>query len=564
MSPSISDKPVVKNILEHCFAYGVRHVVLSPGSRNAPFLISFPASGKFNCYTIVDERSAAYFALGLARKTGEPLAIACTSGTAALNYAPALAEAYYQQVPLIAITADRPPEFVDQADGQTIRQPGMFENFVRYQCQLPAAEPTDGDTWLTNRMLNEAFHSALGAVRGPVHINVPFREPLYGIVPFDSIAPLGAVNRSADCSVSNEMLAQLHKEISDYQKVMLIIGATNPDKALNQLVSELVAKGVVVITENLSNIKAPGVFENTDLVLEGFYGREEDFAPEVLITLDTPVLSKKIKQHIRKNAPHLHWQFSNQEVIIDTYQCLTRQIAGDAMQMLKLLFDRLNAFPDLYQRNWERVRSITNERHQTYLGKVPWSDLEIFNILSATMPAKQEVHFSNSTPVRYGQLFNWPEDVIFFANRGTSGIDGCLSSAAGAAAVGSHPVTLITGDLAFFYDSNGLWHKYLPASFRVIVINNGGGGIFRFIPGPSETPQLEDFFEAQGTHQCRGIAETFGLQYYAAGNENELKQILKHFWDDKGSSALLEIFTPGEENGEILRKYFKFLRTNQF
>ncbi|WP_291858269.1 2-succinyl-5-enolpyruvyl-6-hydroxy-3-cyclohexene-1-carboxylic-acid synthase [Marinilabilia sp.] len=562
MSPSISDKPVVKNILEHCFAYGVRHVVLSPGSRNAPFLISFPASGKFRCYTIVDERSAAYFALGLARKTGEPVVMACTSGTAALNYAPALAEAYYQQIPLIAITSDRPPEFVDQADGQTIRQPGIFGNFVRYECQLPTEEPADGDALLVNRMLNEAFHRALGIVNGPVHINVPFREPLYNTVPMDSVPSSPVVQRSEDQTVSEALLTLLQEEISGHQKVMLIIGATSPDAALTKLVRALVAKGVVVMTENLSNIDEPGVFENTDRVLEGFSGSDQAFVPEVLITLDTPVLSKKIKQRIRNSPSQLHWHFSNQEVLIDTYQCLTRQVVGNAVQILALLFERLDSFADFYQQSWEGAKTITRDRHQNFLENVTWCDLKVFGILSELMPENQEVHFSNSTPVRYGQLFEWPKEASFYANRGTSGIDGCLSTAVGASIAGSQPVTLITGDLAFFYDSNGLWNKYLPDSFRVIVINNGGGGIFRFIPGPSESPQLEDFFEAKRAHQCRGIAETYGLQYYAAGNENELTQILNHFWNDKGSPALLEVFTPGEENGEILRSYFKTLRIN--
>jgi 2-succinyl-5-enolpyruvyl-6-hydroxy-3-cyclohexene-1-carboxylate synthase len=176
------------------------------------------------------------------------------------------------------------------------------------------------------------------------------------------------------------------------------------------------------------------------------------------------------------------------------------------------------------------------------------------------MPGQQQVHLSNSTPVRYGQLFDWDETCTFFSNRGTSGIDGCVSTAAGAAYGGVQPVTLITGDLGFMYDTNGLWHQYLPSSFRIIVINNGGGGIFRFIPGPSKTQELEPFFEARGNHQCRGIAETFGLQYYAAGNSEELDKILDHFWNEKGEPALLEIFTPGQENGEILRGYFDHLR----
>lgn len=343
---------------------------------------------------------------------------------------------------------------------------------------------------------------------------------------------------------------------------MLIIGATSPDAFFFQMVRVLVAKGVVVITENLSNIDEPGVFENTDRVLEGFSDGGAAFAPEVLITLDTPVLSKKIKQRIRNNPPQLHWHFSNQEVLVDTYQCLTHQIAGNAVQTLALLFERLDSFPNFYQQSWEVAKTITHERHRNFVENVSWSDLKVFDMLSELIPENQEVHFSNSTPVRYGELFAWPANASFYANRGTSGIDGCLSTAVGASIVGSQPVTLVTGDLAFFYDSNGLWNKYLPVSFRVIVINNGGGGIFRFIPGPSETPQLEDFFEVQGTLQCRGIAETFGLQYYAAGNVNELTQILNHFWSDKGSPALLEIFTPGEENGEILRSYFKTLGIN--
>jgi 2-succinyl-5-enolpyruvyl-6-hydroxy-3-cyclohexene-1-carboxylate synthase len=561
MSQFISDKPVVKNIIEHCYAHGVRYVVVSPGSRNAPLIISFPASKKFTCYTIVDERSAAYFALGLARKIKQLVAIVCTSGTAALNYAPAMAEAFYQQIPLIAFTADRPPEFVDQADGQTIRQNGIFNNFVRYQCQLPFGELDDSDVWLTNRLLNEAFQNALGPVRGPIHINVPFREPLYGINNGDSLPSSRIVKRTAALSVSENVVSQLISEVDGYEKIMLIIGPSFPDAELTGLIRHMVAKGVVVITESLSNINESGTFGNTDRVLEGFPDQGGLFGPDVLITLDTPVLSKKLKQSLIKHSPKVHWHFSNQDVLVDTYQCLSHQIAGDAVKTLTSFIEGMKPLPTDYQGCWEKAKRDAGKRHEAFLDNVSWSDLKVFGKLSEFVPDNQELHLSNSTPVRYTQLFEWPDQLTFFSNRGTSGIDGCLSTAAGASVVGQQPVTLITGDQAFFYDSNGLWHKYLPASFRVIVINNGGGGIFRFIPGPSETSELEEFFEVRGNHQCRGIAETFGLQYYAAGNDNELMQILGHFWDEKGSPALLEIFTPGEENGEILRNYFKYLQS---
>jgi len=340
---------------------------------------------------------------------------------------------------------------------------------------------------------------------------------------------------------------------------MLIVGASSPDEAFSQLVNSLMEKGVVVVVENLSNIQSAKAIGNTDRVLEGFAENESAFSPDLLITLDVPVLSKKLKHRLRQHPPKAHWHFSNQKVLVDTYQCLTRQIAGNATAILSALMRKISFFPSDYFQLWHQSERKTSELHQQFLEKVSWSDFLVFEHLRKGMPEEQEIHLANSTPVRYAQLFRWPEGQAFFANRGTSGIDGCVSTAAGAAFVNKRPVTLITGDLGFFYDANGLWHQYLPASFRVIVVNNGGGGIFRFIPGPSETEELEPFFEVRGNHQCRGIAETFGLQYYAAGNSDELQLILQHFWDEKGVPALLEIFTPGDENGDVLRSYFRFL-----
>lgn len=560
MSRSISDKTVVNHIIEHCYSHGVRHVIISPGSRNAPLIISFPAIKKFTCLTIVDERSAAYFALGLARQTNQPVALICTSGTAALNYTPAVSEACYQQIPLIAITADRPPEYIDQADGQTIRQQGIFSNFVRYECQMPVGDMSAGDRWLVDRKLNEAFKNALAAVKGPVHINVPFREPLYETIDAEDLLQPSIVPVTPILGINEVLLDDMHQELSQYQKVMLIVGAASPNADLQNLVSEMAAKGVVVITESLSNTQVAGTFGNTDRILEGFDPDDSAFKPDLLITLDYPVLSKKLKQRLRKHSPRAHWHFSNQDVLIDTYQCLTRQIPGDAVKTLGQLVSRMKPLPSGYALFFKDAEQKMRERHYEYLKDLTWSDLKVFEQISQKMPCDQEVHLANSTPVRYAQLFDWNESCTFFSNRGTSGIDGCVSTAAGAAYGGERPVTLISGDLGFLYDTNGLWHQYLPSSLRVIVINNGGGGIFRFIPGPSKTDELEPFFEARGNHQCRGIAETFGLQYYAAGNSLELNQILDHFWNEKGGPAMLEIFTPGQENGEILRDYFGHLR----
>lgn len=562
MSCTTSDKSIVSYIISHCYEQGVKYVVISPGSRNAPLILSFPASGKFHCLTIVDERSAAYFALGLARKTNTPVALICTSGTAVLNYGPALAEAYYQQVPLIAITADRPPELIDQADGQTIRQNNIFNNFIRYQCQLPVGKLSPAEVQLTNRLLNEAFRHALGTVSGPVHINVPFREPLYDTVKTESTVSPRVMPVRNDNPVDYSLVEELNSEISQYQKILFLVGATRGESLLNEVVALLAEKGVVVVTETLSNLSGEKVFENTDRLLEYFSSNVGAFCPDLLITLDVPVLSKRIKQLIRSCHPGAHWHFSNQDIIVDTYQCLTRQIRGDALATLKAVSEKLKPLSFGYMNFWETARLVTTEKHREFCSQVAWSDFKVFEMLSQSIPDGVEIHLGNSTPVRYAQLFEWKQKHIFEGNRGTSGIDGCVSTAAGAAFAGDRPVTLIVGDLSFLYDSNGLWHRYLPATFRIIVINNGGGGIFRYIPGPSETKELEPFFEAKGDYRCKGIAETFGLLYFTATNADELMNVLSDFWEDKGAPALLEIFTPGPRNGEILRGYFNYLRSD--
>ncbi len=561
MNHPISDKPVVKYILEHCYARGVKHVILSPGSRNAPFILSFPASGHFDCLTIVDERSAAYFALGLARRKNEPVAVVCTSGTAALNYAPAIAEAYYQQIPLIVITADRPPELIDQADGQAIRQNGIYHNFIRYECQAPSGELSEAEARHFNRELQEAFLQALGAVKGPVHINVPLSEPLYGRAEVGVTDQNWMIPMSQQNSYDDRLVAALLEEVRQYNKVLLVVGAMPGPGGWQELVRLMARKGVVVLAETLSNIQGSGIIVNVDRALAGIPDDKKTlFQPDLLITLDVPVLSKMLKKVLKTYAPKAHWHFCNQKILVDTYGCLTRQIEGPALDILtgvvKGMDPRANEFSSL----WQKVVAQTTTKHEQYLKKLCWSDLQVFEYLASALPGKLEIHLSNSTPVRYAQLFGWKQSQTFYGNRGTSGIDGCVSTAAGAAYVGASPVTLITGDLAFFYDSNGLWHRYLPASFRVIVINNGGGGIFRFIPGPTDHQELESFFEARNQNDCRGLAQTFGLDYHRAEDEKSLKAVLDDFWQATSNPALLEVFTPTELNGEILRDYFKALK----
>lgn len=560
MSKPISDKPIVKTLVDLCHLHGVEQVIISPGSRNAPLIVSFAGLEKFECLSIVDERSAAYFALGLAKESGKPVAIVCTSGTAALNYAPAVAEAFYQKIPLVVITADRPKEWIDQADGQAIVQPGIFSNFIRYQCTLPLSGGHSDDEWYVNRILNEAFNKCTGLIPGPIHINVPLREPLYGKTVYPDKAARKIEILTGNSSLSEEHIDLLKSEISRYERVLLLTGAQHHNSELKLALDVMAEKGVVVLTETLSNLESEAFIANMDRVVSTI--REDEqlfFAPDILITLDVPVLSKMVKKIIRQRKPHIHWHFSNDSQITDTYHALTRIIKGDAAQILYQVAEQMPRRDKRFNDTWTKRSEQSNTRHNQFFEKLEWCDLQIFRLLSQQALPQMQIQLGNSTPVRYAQLFDWQKGIRWYANRGVSGIDGCVSTAAGAAYASKIPVLLIVGDLGFFYDSNGLWHNYLPANFRIIVVNNGGGGIFRFIPGPAETEELEQFFETKQRNSCKGIAATFDLDYVACNNEEEFSTAISDFFAPSERPGLMEVFTPNVESGKLLKKYFKYL-----
>ncbi len=560
MSNYISDKPVLKLLVDLCHQNGMEHVVISPGSRNAPLIISFAGCGLFNCLTVVDERCAGYFALGLSRAVQKPVGLVCTSGTAALNLTPAVAEAFYQQIPLIVLTADRPSEWIDQGDGQAIRQNGIFENFSQFQCQLPAEHNHIDDEWYTKRLINEAFIKATGKTPGPAHINIPFRDPLYGKIEYPGPKPTKIETIKTSEVLPESTINSLVNEIGGKEKIMVLLGALNPDDRLNKAISILAGKGAVILSETLSNCSCNSI-KNVDRVVSTITKDEQNYyTPDLLITLDVPVLSKMVKEFLRTIKPTSHWHFSNNEYLTDSYQCLTKNIYGDPAKIIFSIAQQIESLNKSYSELWNKRAEQTEIKHDKFISEVNWCDLKLFNILSKKIPANFEIHLGNSTPVRYVQLFNWNNENTWFANRGTSGIDGCVSSAVGASYGSKRPVLLIVGDISFFYDSNGLWNNYINPDFRIILINNSGGGIFRFIQGPTETNELEKFFETKHSLNAQGIAVTYGLNYLSCNNEASLNESLKTLFEPRDKPAILEIFTPNVENGLLLREYFSFLK----
>jgi len=565
----LSDKPVVRNVVETCAAKGIEHVIISPGSRNAPLIISFNEHGAFKCLSIPDERVAAYFALGIAQQTRKPVIITCTSGTASLNFAPAIAEAFYQKIPLLIITADRPVEWIHQGEGQSINQRSVFSNYVKRSYQLPQEAKDKDGLWSTNRMVSEAIDATYLEGGGPVHLNIPFQEPLYGQKDYASVPLPKTIKRIAfEKILSNETLQDLGKVWGKANKKMILCGLLPLDKELQKLIENFEKDAdIIVLAETTSNIITDTSINQIDVILGTIDDSElKQFQPDLLITIGGSFISKKIKHFIRKNGPNQHWHIEENNEYIDTFQSLTTTIPISPTPFFKQLstfFSQKSSYPHSYQHNyrnlWLNRQKEVLKKHQLYLHKIEWSDLTIFDIILPTIPKNTNVHLANSTPVRYVQMFEADTSIHYNSNRGVAGIDGSTSTAAGAAFVNNRLTILITGDISFFYDSNAFWHHHLSSNLRVILINNGGGNIFRYIPGPPTTQQLDTYFEAQHQLNAKHIAKTFNLAYSFAKNEAELKEMLLTFFEPQSDNraAILEIKTPNEESAAVLRGYFR-------
>jgi 2-succinyl-5-enolpyruvyl-6-hydroxy-3-cyclohexene-1-carboxylate synthase len=340
---------------------------------------------------------------------------------------------------------------------------------------------------------------------------------------------------------------------------MIIVGSNYPDELLQKQLSEIVNdESVLILTETTSNLAHDRFINNIDKLI--FTLSDEEYGklqPEVLITIGGMVVSKKIKQFLRNYQPQYHWHIDSKKEL-DTYHCLTEHIKKSPTFFFNEFLKLIHGVKSPYQKDWLSKFSLRNERHDAFLKSVEFSDLKAFDILLNSIPNKIHLQLGNSSVIRYSQLFNIKKQLAIFCNRGTSGIDGSASTAIGAACISKERTVFITGDISFFYDSNALWNNYMKSDFRIIVINNGGGGIFKILPGPASTNAI-DYFETKHQLTAEGLCEMHDLQYLKASGEKELKDILNTFYDASRRSKLLEIFTPSVINDKVLKNYFKSL-----
>lgn len=563
MERNYSDIKGVKELIDICWAKGMEYVIVSPGSRNAPLSISFAKDDRIKSLVIVDERSAGYFALGIAQQTRKPVGLVCTSGTALLNYGPAVAEAFYQRLPLVVISADRPVEWIGQDDSQALPQVNVFGQFVKASYQLPLDANNPDDCWYLNRMVNEALSKAQSGRFGPVHINFPLREPLYGVKPYsNSIGRvIGKINSVDELSAGT--ISSIADIVNSNQKIIILAGLLHQQAELNELLSELAQnKNIVVLTESVSNLHNKEFLPCLDRVICSVKEEELDhFKPDLLINFGGPLVSKMIKSFLRNNKPTEHWFIGKEDHFIDTFKNLTSHIDVSPLSFFKQLLPLIKPSDSSFSGHWKCRDAEVSEIHAEYLKGIEWSDLKAFEQILKAIPEGGNLQLANSSVVRYAQLFKTSAALTYNSNRGTSGIDGCTSTAAGAALVNGKTTTLITGDISFFYDSNALWNKYLQPNFKIILINNGGGGIFRFISGPSGVEELEEYFETVQDYKAGKLAETFGLDYFYAENQEEVNNVLPDFYAANKRAAVLEIKTPRTVNDQVLINYFKTIKS---
>lgn len=549
--------PHINEIASLCAAHGVTQAVASPGSRSAAISLAFENHPEIDVKVVADERSAAFIALGMAQQKQQAVALICTSGSAVYNYAPAVAEAFYQEIPLLIITADRPPEWTNQYDGQTIQQEGIFGKHVKSSFNLPVDLSHPDAQWHSNRLVNEAILLTASAAKGPVHLNVPIREPFYPNTEETFCYPQTRIIQQTNFEkfITASNWEQLIDSWSNSSKKLLVIGQIEPNAQLQEQLKRLIEKtGIPVINEVTANQHGiDGVITKQDLFLQGSPNLG---SPDLLITLGKSLISKNLKLFLRKNPPKHHWHV-HEGRINDSLQHLSLRIDQSPADFISALTTRVGTSrANQHNKSWTEIERYTANRSSDFLSSCEFGELKASALCLSALPSGSQLHLANSMSIRYANFIGLKEGSIeVYCNRGTSGIDGSNGTAVGAALSSSKMVTLLTGDMAFLYDRNAFWHGYDLSNLRIIVLNNAGGGIFGMIKGPRAQASYEKLFQTEQNLTAKMTAKEFGFEYSKVKREDQLNDELKGFFQASASAKILEVFSDATKNEQVFQAY---------
>ena len=501
-------------------AHGIRHAVVCPGSRNAPIVHNLNECESITIYPVTDERSAGFYALGMAQSLHEPVVVCVTSGSALLNLAPSVCEAYYQHLPLVVVSADRPQQWIDQLDGQTLPQPDALGRFVQKAVSLP--EPSNAEErWYCNRLVNET----LIIQHAPVHINVPITEPLFDF----SVAEL-PVERKIDftpADASNITLSHVCRMFLQAQRPMLIAG-----QPMNPLLDEAVMR----------------------------VADDEAYVPDFVLYCGGSIVSKRLKRFLRKAKQT--WVVNRTGEVNDTFMNLTHVVQGDAEVVADLIRFNLEEQPHPFVQQWEAlladVRSKADAFQPSYSQLLVVKSFE--QKLDELMDQKTDFvcHYANSMAIRLANIYAHHP---VCCNRGVNGIEGSLSTAAGCSVVRSERVFCVIGDLSFFYDQNALWNQNLKSNLRILLLNNGKGGIFNMLPELEQSAARDRYVSAAHQATAQGICEQNDIYYQQVTCADELQKGLELLVDaDFNRPMVLEVMTDADADEQVMRTYYRLFQ----
>lgn len=546
-----SDKEQNNILVAGLLAYGVRHAVVCPGSRNAPIVHRLVTCGSIACHAVTDERSAGFYALGMAEATNAPVVVCVTSGSALLNVLPAVAEAYYQHRQLVVVSADRPARWIDQLDGQTLPQTDALGRFVRKAVCLPTCH-TDEDRWYCQRLVNEALLATDRHGCGPVHINVPIEDPTEGYtmeeLPYFRriLAPVGGIDEVAETQVI-EAFCKAHRPL-------IVIGQQNFDSCPLAGVVEALSEHVTVLFEKL------GVEGYQTCHFEEVLARQswEPLMPDFILQIGDVLVSKRLRQFLRQSTNATTWTVRADSQIHDTFMSLAGIAETHPGHLLTRLAEVLTGQEACeetknYNRQWQ---ALLCKAGQQALELVPaysqLSTVSYFEEQLEDMPFPYRVHYANSSAIRLGQL---TATHGVYCNRGVNGIEGSLSTAAGMSLATTDMVFCVIGDLSFFYDQNALWHNGLGGNLRIILLNNGGGGIFSRFENLHDSP-ARDSIVGRHTVSAQGICTQNDVGYLKASNMEEMQLgIVQLLTISTKRPVLLEVNTTAETDWQVVKSY---------
>ena len=551
-----SSKENVNILTSLLVAHGVRYAVVCPGSRNSAIVHNLNECPDIECYPVTDERSAGFYALGMAQVLHRPVVVCVTSGTALLNLAPAVAEAYYQHMPLIVISADRPEQWIDQLDGQTLPQKDALGRFVKKAVSLP--EPTDDEMhWYCNRLINEALNETRHHGCGPVHINVPISEPLFEYnvekLPEERLIRL-LTPRCNQSLISLECAGQF----AAAKKPMVVIGQMSTEELIPQELFML-SQCAVVVHESLSVGKGGTNFDEVIHVL----GDNPAYQPDFVLYLGDTLVSKRMKKWLRGLKDVHIWAVTEDGSIHDTSMQLYGVIEGSAADVIEDLVNAIKfkaiSSTATFKARWDQATRLAAYRAMKF--EPEYSQMAAVKYLEDKLGKAiyRYIHYGNSSPIRLANMY---AKHYVFCNRGVNGIDGSLSTAAGCSIVtGDEKVLCVLGDLSFFYDQNALWNQNLGGRFRILLLNNGCGGIFNMLPGLEQSPARDTYVAARHHTSAEGICQQNDIVYLSASDMPQMRAGIDTLLNiESERPVLLEVFTDPRDDEQVMKDYNKIFK----